>query len=171
MYMFYSKQLTAYFIIYSTEWRGAALEEVAEFCSIRKVGLGENTGSKPQQGKYFFFFPLYISKIRCQSITFSALYIYAKRISNLAPTLTFWSCRRKLLQLSSLTPARAAVPEQNTPLLKVLRKLQSSYTESSHSHTAFLLVEWPHVAQTRTGLLQCRLKARFSQQEAFHPDR
>lgn len=117
------------------------------------------------------FFPWYFSKIRCQSITFSALYIYAKRISNLAPTLTFWSYRRKSLQLSSLTPAHAAVLEQNTPLLRVLRKLQFSYTESSHSHTAFLLVERLHVAQTRTGLLQCQLKACFSQQEAFHPDR
>lgn len=137
-----------------------------------KGWLGREHRKQTTTGKILlFFFPLYISKIRCQSTTFSALYIYAKRISNLAPTLTFWSCRRKLLQLSSLTPARAAVPEQNPPLLKVLRKLQSSYTESSHSHTAFLLVEWPHVAQTRTGLLQCRLKARFSQQEAFHPDR
>lgn len=137
-----------------------------------KGWLGREHRKQTTTGKILlFFFPLYISKIRCQSTTFSALYIYAKRISNLAPTLTFWSCRRKLLQLSSLTPARAAVPEQNPPLLKVLRKLQFNYTESSHSHTAFLLVEQPHVAQTRTGLLQCRLKARFSQQEAFHPDR
>lgn len=135
--------------------------------------MGENTGNKPQQGKYFFF-SWYFSRRRCQSITFSALYIYAKRISNLAPTLTFWSCRRKLLQLSqpsSLTPARTPVPEQNTPLLQVLRKLQFSYTESSHSNTAFLLVERLHVAQTRTGLLHCQLNARFSRQEAFRPDR
>lgn len=38
----------------------------------------ERTQETKHRGKYFFF-SWYFSKIRCQSITFSVLYIYAKK--------------------------------------------------------------------------------------------